>query len=80
MVTCASAISDEVESGDWLIAGGVLGVENAPVDALCNDSKISCSSFGSRGGAGPPKLKGLDEGDFSSLLSATEVLRGRMAT
>ncbi len=53
----ASATSDSLESGDWLIRGGVLrcdaGVENAPVDCRCRASKSSCSSFGSRGGEGP---------------------------
>lgn len=34
------------------------------MDERWRDSKISCSSFGRRGGAGPPKLlNGLDEED-----------------
>lgn len=42
---CASAS----EAGDWLTCG----VLNAPVDFRWSSSKISCSSLGSLGGAGP---------------------------
>lgn len=53
MTFCACACSVGVESGDWLIFGGLRGVENAPVDCFCRASNISCSSLGSRGGAAP---------------------------
>jgi hypothetical protein len=38
----------------WLASSEVgRGVLNAPVEACCSFSNISCSSFGRRGGAGP---------------------------
>lgn len=39
--------------GDWLIFGADRGVLKAPVDCFWRFSKISCSSFGRRGGEGP---------------------------
>lgn len=47
------------ESGDWFTLGVERGVEKAPVDCRWRRSKISCSSFGRRGGDGPPKGEGV---------------------
>lgn len=43
-----------------------LGVLNAPVDSCCNLSKISWSSFGRRGGAGPVLHADLIEVDVAN--------------
>lgn len=57
--------------------GGARGLEKAPVEARWSDSKIFWSSSGSRGGAGPPKLNGLDDGGENfeeSLLQREELV------
>lgn len=65
------------ESGDWFTFGGVLvrGVLNAPVDWRWRSSKISCSSFGRRGGAGPCVMNGFLEPEGEDP-SSREALRG----
>lgn len=45
---------DVAEAGDWLMEGVGRGCMNAPVDSFWSFSKRSCSSFGRRGGEGPP--------------------------
>lgn len=66
-----------------ILGGGVRGVENAPVDERCRASKISCSSLGNLGGAGPPpKLLNGDGGadledEESPFLEVTEVPKDR---
>lgn len=45
-----SAAENDVDVA--VAAGSSRGVLNAPVLCFCKRSKISCSSFGSRGGAG----------------------------
>ena len=90
IVPWASLTSAADECGDWFIRGGderlrsdvsicwgLRGVEKAPVDCRCRASKMSCSSFGRRGGAGPvlnseaelsKELEGGEEGFLDALL------------
>lgn len=56
-VDAAAADSCEFDS-----SGDCFGVLNAPVDCCWSFSKISCSSLGRRGGAGPGDQEELDLG------------------
>lgn len=65
-------MAESADASDELFAAslsGCRGVLNAPVDCCCSFSKISCSSFGRRGGDGP--------GDHDDRV-AIEVEKGRL--
>ena len=78
----APSDDEEEESGDWLIcmregAGSSgFGWEKAPVDCFCSFSKSSWSSFGRRGGEGPPNMEEV-EVEVLNAAARRESWRGR---